>query len=87
MPRAKQKGKQTIVQKHKRNFDTLLRAAKDGNLVLVECTETATGEKVAVICAVNRPDGEYELVPMARFWNGNPYDVIEPPTTQGKEGR
>lgn len=36
------------------NFNTLLRAAEDGSLALMECTDTVTGEPRYVICAVGR---------------------------------
>lgn len=79
---------ETIVQKHKANFDTLIEAAKADRLCLVECEEA--GDKVAVICAVNitpGPDGrsptEFEMVPLARFFNGNPYDLLKPPKPGG----
>jgi hypothetical protein len=36
------------------NFDTLLRAASDGNLALMECSDAVTGEPRYVICAVGR---------------------------------
>jgi hypothetical protein len=36
------------------NFQTLLRAAADGNLALMGCRDAATGEIRYVICAVGR---------------------------------
>ncbi|MGO4843391.1 DUF6117 family protein, partial [Rhizobiaceae sp. 2RAB30] len=38
------------------NFNTLLRAAGDGNLALMECADALTGEKRYVIAAVG---GDY----------------------------
>jgi hypothetical protein len=38
------------------NFDTLLRAASEGNLAHMECLDTATREPRYVICAVGRSD-------------------------------
>jgi hypothetical protein len=37
---------------HRANFDTLLRAAADGNLALLECADAATGEPRYVLCAI-----------------------------------
>jgi len=71
--------KKTIVQAHKPNFDTLKRAFNDGAVALMDCTEKATGEHVAVICAVTFDGKEYEFTPFARFFNGNPYDILVPP--------
>jgi hypothetical protein len=77
---------------HKQNFDTLIEAVRDGNVALMECQLAATGETVAVICAVNRlPNEEAQFVPFAMFFNGNPYEALNPPKpeggfeTQGKE--
>ncbi len=39
------------------NFDTLLRAAADGNLALLECTDTVSGAPRYVLCAVAFDDG------------------------------
>ena len=39
------------------NFQTLLRAAADGNLALMECIDAVTGEPRYVICAVGRDEG------------------------------
>jgi hypothetical protein len=75
-------GKETIVTGHKENFETLQRAIKAGQVCLMDCTEKATGEHVAVICAINMVGSEYEMVPMARFFNGNPYDELIPPMTE-----
>ena len=36
------------------NFQTLLRAAENGDLALMECADALTGETRYVICAVGR---------------------------------
>jgi hypothetical protein len=61
------------------NFNTLLRAAEDGSLALMECTDTVTGEPRYVICAVGRDDGDYVFTPFGHLADGNPYDVYRPP--------
>lgn len=61
------------------NFDTLLRAASEGNLALMECLDTATREPRYVICAVGRSDGEYVFTPFGHLSDGNPYDAYLPP--------
>jgi len=71
--------KKTIVTGHKNNFETLQRAIKSGQVCLMDCVEKATSEHVAVICAINMVNGEYQMVPMARFFNGNPYKELIPP--------
>jgi hypothetical protein len=70
----------------KTNFATLVKAAKHDRLSVMECTDTSTGEQVAVLCAVNYtpddPDGkEYDLVPLGALLSGNPYDYLEPPSS------
>jgi len=78
MPKKKEK---TIVQQHKANFETLMRAMKDGSVMLMDCIEKETGEHVAVICAVsiNPETEEADITPFAKFFNGNPYELLEPP--------
>jgi|WetSurMetagenome_2_1015567.scaffolds.fasta_scaffold172087_5 hypothetical protein len=70
----------TIVQDHKKNFETLRKAFASNQVCLMDCTLNATGEHVAVICAVNLVSGEYQMVPFAMFLNGNPYELLTPPS-------
>lgn len=55
------------------NFDTLLRAASNGHLALMECTDAIAGEPRYVICAVGREGTDYVFTPFGRFVDGNPY--------------
>jgi hypothetical protein len=69
---------------HRRNFDTLRQAFANGDAALMECQLASTGEEVAVICAANRlPDGGVEFVPFGMFFNGNPYEMVNPPNPEG----
>ncbi len=52
------------------NFDTLLRAASDGNLALMECLDAATCEPRYVLCAVGRTNGEYVFTPFGHLADG-----------------
>ncbi|MEP6868912.1 MAG: DUF6117 family protein [Novosphingobium sp.] len=65
------------------NFETLVKAAKAGDLALMECTDTASGETRYVLCAVGRqPDrngGDYVMTPFGHLAPGNPYDAYVPP--------
>ena len=66
---------------HRANFDTLLLAAKSGDLALLDCRQRATGTQLPVLCAANRyGDGSVTFVPLAMLFNDNPYEVIDPPT-------
>jgi hypothetical protein len=61
------------------NFETLLRAAQNGDLALVECQDKATDEYRAVICAVGYEDGEYVMTPFGHLVTQNPFDIYVPP--------
>jgi hypothetical protein len=62
-----------------RNFETLVRAARNGDLALRECTDALTGEPRYVICAVGREDGDYVMTPFGHLHDGNPYEAYLPP--------
>jgi len=69
---------------HRQNFDTLQQAVLSGDAALMECQHAKTGETVAVICAANRlPNGEIEFVPFAMLFDGNPYEIVNPPNPEG----
>lgn len=76
-----------MIQKgYKQNFKTLLRAIKDGNAGLMECTDAKTGETVIVICAFQPcDDGMVSAVPMAKLFNANPYEELLPPDLSGPD--
>jgi hypothetical protein len=61
------------------NFQTLLRAAADGNLALLECADAETGAVRYVICAVGRDGGEFLFTPFGHLADGNPYETYRPP--------
>jgi len=68
---------------HAENLKTLLRAAHGGNLGLLECQLKATGEKVAVLTAFGRDGTEIVMTPFAVLFNGNPYEMLNPPDPDG----
>ena len=57
------------------NFETLLRAAADGNLALMECVDAATGAPRYVICAVGRNDGDFVFTPFGHLAEGHPFEA------------
>ena len=61
------------------NFETILSAAQRGDLTLLECVDTASGETHRVLCAVNRHAKEFEFVPLAKLFHRDPYAELEPP--------
>lgn len=63
------------------NFETLKRAFQQGEATLLECYDTQENMPVVVICApVRAQDETIWLVPIARFFNDNPYEHIVPPS-------
>lgn len=79
----------TIPDHARANFETLLRAAADGNLALMECADALTGEPRYIICAVGRDRGDLVSTPFGHLADGNPFDayltpsdpVTEPPAS------
>ena len=68
----------TIAEGYGTNLGTLIQAAKDDNLCLLECTDKA-GNTVIAVCAINFIGGAYEMVPLAKMFDGNPYEELQPP--------
>ena len=61
------------------NFQTLMRAAENGDLALMECADAESGAPRYVICAVGRNGGEYLFTPFGHLAEGNPYEAYRPP--------
>lgn len=68
---------------HVANFETLRRACKAGDLALLDCRDKRTGQPARVIVAVHFDGAEYTFVPLARMFDGNPYDELDPPDPNG----
>jgi hypothetical protein len=45
----------------------------------VECTDAKTGEIVVAVCAVEEYEDEYRIIPLAKMFNGDPYEELIPP--------
>lgn len=72
-----------IPEGYRKNFNTLLRAAENGDLALVECTDAKTGEPKYVLTAMQREkDGQITMVPFGHLCDGNPYEEYLPPSTE-----
>ena len=69
-----------IPKAYSNNFATLQRAQDNGDLALVECTDAETGKPVYTICAMDRHGDEYVMVPLAKMFDGNPYEELVPPS-------
>ena len=75
-----------IPEAYSKNFATLQHAQDNGDLALVECTDAKTGQPVYTICAIERHYDEhdnytdYVMVPLAKMFDGNPYEELVPPS-------
>lgn len=80
---------------YKHNFGLLIQAVKNGDVCLVECKDVKTGIPVVTVCAVqtisseaagkdgdlrSRDDDELQVVPLAKLFDGDPYEELIPPT-------
>lgn len=64
---------------YKQNFQTLLDAAVNGDLCLMECTDQE-GRPVIAICAhYVDEEGMHNMVPLAKMFDGDPYSELNPP--------
>lgn len=69
------------------NFNTLLRAAREGKLALMECLDAVTRERRFVVCAVGPADeGGFVMTPFGHLADGNPYDAYLPPNPDDPGG-
>ena len=65
-----------IAKGYTMNFETLLKAARNKDLFLLECSDAKTGALVITICAMSQTGA----VPLAKMFDGNPYEELIPPT-------
>lgn len=57
----------------------LREAFKDQMVALAVCVDVFTQQPVLVLCAAE-PDGEsYKYTPVAKLFNGSPFDEVVPP--------
>jgi len=72
-----------ISEGYKANFETLLRAVGNGDAILFECQDKNTGNTVIAICAVSvDEEGMVSVSPLARMFDGNPFDELLPPAEE-----
>lgn len=74
-----------ISEGYKANFETLNRAADNGHLALVECRDKKTGKPVLAVCAMGWDGNEYQIVPLAKMFDGNPYEELDPPSNTSSD--
>lgn len=68
-----------IPDAYRTNFDTLLRAAADGNLALLECADAASGDPRYVLCAVGFDGSACCMTPFGHLADGDPFALYRPP--------
>jgi len=72
-----------IPEGYKHNFETMMRASENGDLCLAQCRSRKTGEDVFVVCATfMNEDNEVQLVPLAKMFDGNPYEEVDGPSVE-----
>ena len=60
-------------------FANLKEAALDHRLVLAACEDRSTGRRVNVVCESYVENGVTMYNPIARLFDGNPYNEVTPP--------
>ena len=63
---------------HENNLQTIIKAAKNDDLILIHVRQKS-GNYVTVLAATNRVGNNIDIVPLAKLFDGNPYEELEPP--------
>jgi hypothetical protein len=73
-----------INEAYKNNFATMERAFAAKDVAILECQDKRTGKVVIAVCATQRePGGTTAIVPLAKMFDGNPYEELNPPSQDG----
>lgn len=68
-----------LTHKAKITFNTLLDAATEHRLCLVQCSDIKTGKPVSVICETWEEGGQVVINPLGKLFRGNPFNEVTPP--------
>lgn len=68
----------------KANFKTLQQACEAGQLGLISAVRRSDNANVALVCAVNVVQDEYQFVPLAVMIEDDPYKTFYDPTVLGE---
>lgn len=63
----------------RKNFNTIIKAAKNERLCIMECTRKTDNSPVYVICIANLVDGEVDMHPIAEYTDDG-FDLYNPPS-------
>ncbi|MCA1841074.1 MAG: DUF6117 family protein [Actinobacteria bacterium] len=72
-----------IPEGHKANLETLQRAVRNDGVALVECTDKVSKKPIYVVCGVLWDGKEYIMTPLAKMFDGDPYEEVNPPSWVG----
>lgn len=68
-----------ISKKAKMTFDTIIDAASEHRLCLVQSADRKTGKTVYVLCETFQEDGVVHMNPLGKLFSGNPFNEVTPP--------
>jgi hypothetical protein len=78
------KAPDTFLDGYKHNYATLAKAIKADDFAMIQCLDVVTKQRVAVVCATYTDEqGQINLVPLAKMFDGNPYELTVFPTAGG----
>ena len=67
-------------QQNERDFEMLVKAAKQDEIFLIWCEDVATGKTVPTLCLFERlDDGGIRALPIGKLFTTKPYGEIKPP--------
>lgn len=68
-----------LTEEARLTFNTILEAASEHRLCLVECEDLTTGKKVGVICETWQDNGSIYMNPLGKLFSGSPLNEVTPP--------
>ena len=72
-----------LAKGHRKNLDTIIRAATARDLAVLECQDRLTRAPVPVLVAIHQDDeGQFVFTPLARMFMGNPYEELIGPAEE-----
>lgn len=75
-----------LASHHKANFDTIIKAAGNGDLAVMSLVRVSDGKSVAVLTIMqHEQDGGISIIPVATLCEDNPYTMFHPPSKEMKE--